>query len=123
MRVSTVFSVVSVSLVIALTLVAEAAAQTAPPAAGQEKRVQGEVRAINPSGTEITLTDGTKLVAPPGTALRPGALTEGMTVVAIYTEQNGENVLTDLAVREPSASPPSGPQTPPPSSDSPKPKN
>ena len=60
MRVPTVLSVVSVSMMVALTLVAEAAAQTAPPpAAAEEKRIEGEVQTIHPSGTEITLRDGT----------------------------------------------------------------
>jgi hypothetical protein len=87
-----------------------------PPAAGtpaaKDKIVQGEVRSIHPAGTEITLTDGTRLVVPPGAALRPGVLAEGMTVIASYMEENGEKVLTELAVKEPSASPPTGPRSP-----------
>jgi len=49
---------------------------------GEEKRIEGQVRSINPSGTEIILTDGTRLVTPPGAALRPGALAEGSNVIA-----------------------------------------
>jgi hypothetical protein len=85
------------------------AAQSPPRA---EKRVEGQVKSVNPSGTEITLTDGTRLVAPRGAALRPGVIAEGMTVVASYTEENGQKVLTDLAVKEPSASPPTEPRSP-----------
>ncbi|MBI1959080.1 MAG: hypothetical protein HYS36_07630, partial [Candidatus Rokubacteria bacterium] len=47
------------------------------PALGEERRVDGEVKSVNPSGTEITLTDGTTLVTPPGKAIRPGVLAEG----------------------------------------------
>jgi hypothetical protein len=91
------------------------------PMPGQVKRVQGEVRSIDPSGTEITLTDGTTLLTPPGATLRPGLLTAGATVIASYTEVDGQKVMTDLAVvNEPSASPrtrpgPPGPSTAPPS--------
>jgi len=38
----------------------------------------------------------TKLVTPPGPALRPGVVTEDMTVVASYREENGAKIL-DLA--------------------------
>ncbi len=98
--------------------VAEAMARTPPtPGAqqrkpGEEKIVQGQVKAIDPAGTELTLMDGTRLVAPPGAMITPGAVTEGMTVIASYREQNGENVLTELAVEEPSASPRSQPRSP-----------
>jgi hypothetical protein len=81
----------------------------APPAQEQEeKTVEGQVGNIDPSRTEITLTDGTKLVTPPGAVVKPGVLTTGMTVVASYREENGAKVLTGLAVKEqraPSSSP------------------
>jgi hypothetical protein len=101
-----------------VTIVVEAVAQTQAPPAGQrpppsiqlppgeDKIIEGEVRSIDPSGREITLTDGTKLITPPGAALKPGVLAEGMKVIASYREHNGTNVLTDLALKEPSASPP-----------------
>jgi hypothetical protein len=44
-----------------------------------------------------------------------------MRVIASYREQNGENVLTELAVEEPSASPRANPPADPPSSESPRP--
>jgi hypothetical protein len=59
------------------------------------------VHSVDVSGTEITLTDGTKLLTPPGSMLRPGALEEGMVVVAVYKEQeNGDKVLTRLSLRQ-----------------------
>jgi Protein of unknown function (DUF1344) len=84
------------------------------PALGPEKRVEGQVQNVNHSGTEITLTDGTTLITPVGVAIRPGVLAQGSTVVASYREQNGRNVLIDLALKEPAASPPTTPRSPAP---------
>jgi hypothetical protein len=74
--------------------------------------VQGQVKSINPAGTELTLTDGTRLLAPQGATITPGAVTEGMTVIASYREENGDKVMTELAVEKPSASPPVDPGRP-----------
>ena len=64
----------------------------------EEKVIIGEVQSVDASGTEITLTDGTKLLTPPGAMLQPGALRQGMQVVAVYREQeNGAKILTRLA--------------------------
>jgi hypothetical protein len=79
---------------------------------GEEKIVQGQVKSIDPAGTELTLTDGMRLVTPPGAMITPGAVTEGMAVIASYREENGENVLSALAVEETSASPRSNPRSP-----------
>jgi hypothetical protein len=69
-------------------------AQTQP----EEKVVIGEVQNVDASGTQITLTDGTVLLTPPGAMLRPGAVQQGMQVVAVYREQeNGNKILTRLA--------------------------
>ena len=58
----------------------------------------GEVQNVDASGTQITLTDGTVLLTPPGAMLRPGAIQQGMQVVAVYREQeNGSKILTRLA--------------------------
>jgi Protein of unknown function (DUF1344) len=107
---------VMLSLVLATSVATEAAAQSqgAPPAReapaqGDEQVVSGQVKNIHPNGTELTLTDGTRLVAPAGAVIRPGVLSEGMMVIASYRDENGEKVMTNLAVREPSASPPSEP--------------
>jgi hypothetical protein len=100
-------------------------ASTPSPIAGEEKRVEGQVKSVDSSGTEIILTDDTRLVTPPGIALRPGALVEGTYVIASYRELNGKKILTDIALKEPSASPRTGPSSPggsppPPPSDSSK---
>ncbi len=77
-------------------------------AQGQEIREEnvlvGEVQSVDESGTELTLTDGTKLLTPPGSRLRPGVLGEGMLVIAMYREEeNGNKILTRLSLgqREP----------------------
>ena len=64
----------------------------------EEKVIIGEVQSVDASGTEITLTDGTRLLTPPGAMFQPGALRQGMQVVAVYREQqNGDKILTRLA--------------------------
>ena len=63
-----------------------------------EKMLVGRVQSVDESGTELTLADGTKLVTPPGAQFNPGALEEGMVVVAMYREQDdGRKVLTSLS--------------------------
>jgi hypothetical protein len=65
----------------------------------EEKMLVGEVQSIDQTGTQITLKDGTTLLTPPGSMLRPGALQQGMLVVAMYREQeNGDKVLTRLSL-------------------------
>jgi len=83
------------SLLVALALIP---AVTYAQTQSEEKVIIGEVQSVDPSGTEITLTDGTTLLTPPGAMLRPGALQQGMQVVAVYREQeNGNKILTRLA--------------------------
>jgi hypothetical protein len=57
----------------------------------EEKILVGKVQSVDESGTEITLTDGTKLLTPSGSMVRPGALEEGMVVVAVYREEESGN--------------------------------
>ena len=101
-------TVIAILVITSAAFVTETTAQTQTPPAEQtpEKIVKGQVRSIDPGGTSITLMDGTELVTPPGVALRPGALAEGTAVIASYLEENGAKVLTELALDEPSASPP-----------------
>ena len=70
----------------------------------EEKMLVGQVQSVDESGTELTLTDGTKLLTPPGSRFRPGVLGEGMLVIAMYREEeNGNKILTRLSLgqREP----------------------
>jgi len=63
----------------------------------EEKVIIGEVQSVDASGTEVTLTDGTILLTPPGAMFQPGVLRQGMQVVAVYREQeNGNKILTRL---------------------------
>jgi hypothetical protein len=104
-----------VAILASAIFVAEAAAQSeaprpggqsSPPLSGQtpaqrdEQAVEGRIASVDPSRTEITLTDGTKLVTPQGSVFNPGAVTEGMTIVASYKEENGAKVLTGIAVKD-----------------------
>jgi len=64
----------------------------------EEKILVGRVQSVDESGTELTLADGTKLLTPPGGKFNPGALEEGMMVIAMYREQDdGRKVLTRLS--------------------------
>jgi len=61
--------------------------------------VERRIESVDSSRTEITPTDGTKLVAPQGAVFTPGALAEGMSIVARYREENRAKVLTGIAVK------------------------
>jgi hypothetical protein len=79
-------------------------------AQGEEKMLVGQVQSVDETGTKITLTDGTKLLTPRGSVIRPGALQQGTMVVAVYREENGDKILTKLSLQgEPAPSRPSEP--------------
>ena len=89
------------------------------PDLGEEKTVQGQIRSINASEREISLTNGTQFVVPLGAPVKPLLLREGTTVIASYREDSGKNVLTALAVVAPSSplsDSPSSSAPPPPGS-------
>ena len=75
----------------------------------EETIVVGQVQGVDETGTKITLTDGTELVTPSGSVIRPGALQPGTMVVAMYREENGDKMLTGLSLTqsEPAPSTPS----------------
>ena len=75
----------------------------------QEKVLVGQVQSVDETGTKITLTDGTKLLTPLGSVIRPRALQEGTMVVAMYLEENGDKIVTKLSLKqsEPAPSTPS----------------
>ena len=95
-----------------------ALAQTPPTrapaqASGDEKMLVGEVQSVDVTGTQITLKDGTTLLTPPGSMLRPGALEQGMMVVAMYREaENGDKVLTRLSLGQSQPAPGAPSDTP-----------
>ena len=62
--------------------------------------VERRIESVDSSRTEITPTDGTKLVAPQRAVFTPGALAEGMSIVASYREENRAKVLTGIAVKD-----------------------
>ena len=69
-----------------------------PRTPGEERMLVGQVQSVDDSGTELTLMDGTKLLTPPGSRLRPGLLNEGMLIVAMYREFNGDKILTRISL-------------------------
>jgi hypothetical protein len=69
-------------------------------AQAQEKMLVGQVQSVDETGTTITLTDGTKLLTPRGSVIRPRALQEGTTVVAMYLEENGDKIVTKLSLKQ-----------------------
>ncbi len=82
------------------------------PGDAKERMLIGRVQSVDESGTALTLVDGTKLLTPPGAMLRPGALEEGMLVVAMYREENGEKILTRLTRGESEPAPAATPGSP-----------
>ena len=67
-------------------------------AQAEEKTLVGRVQSVDDTGTALTLTDGTTLLTPPGSMLRPGVLEKGMVVIAMYREENGDKILTSISV-------------------------
>jgi len=76
-------------------------------AQADEKMIVGHVQSVDETGTKVTLTDGTRLVTPPGSVVGPGV--RGTMVVGMYREENGNKILTKLAMgqSEPAPSTPS----------------
>jgi Cu/Ag efflux protein CusF len=61
--------------------------------------LSGRVRSIDPSGSTMTMEDGTNLRLPPAIQrLNEAALREGVTVEAAYDNQGGYNVVRDLRI-------------------------
>ena len=71
----------------------------------EETMLVGQVQSVDETGTAITLTDGTKLLTPPGSVLRPGALEKGTMVFAMYREENGDKILTRLSLTQSTPAP------------------
>jgi len=71
----------------------------------------GHVQSVDETGTKVTLTDGTRLVTPPGSVVGPG-VRSGTMVVGMYWEENGDKILTKLSLRQ-GAPAPSTPTEPP----------
>jgi hypothetical protein len=77
-------------------------------AQAQQQMAVGQVQSVDETGTKVTLTDGTRLVTPPGSVVGPG-VRSGTMVVGMYREENGNKILTKLAMgqSEPAPSTPS----------------
>ena len=61
--------------------------------------VQGKVKSVDPSGTKVTLEDGTQLTIPGNLDLRGKALKPGADVRVIYADRGSDKVVTSIEVR------------------------
>jgi len=71
-----------------------------PPSMGAEKQIEGQVKAVDPAGKTLTLSDDTKFMIPASlkvsrTELKPGAM-----VKVSYEEKGGQRVVTRLEVMQ-----------------------
>jgi len=104
--------VATMGLAPALVLAQTRGESQSPPAQEEERMLVGQVQSVDDSGTELTLMDGTKLLTPPGSRLRPGLLNEGMLIVAMYRELNGDKILTRIALGQSEPAPGAGEDSP-----------
>ena len=72
-----------------------------PPVPGMQKEqeVQGKIMSVDPSGKEVTLDNGTKLMIPDKVKVNRSALKEGAMVKAAYKEEGGQKVVTRINVQ------------------------
>jgi hypothetical protein len=80
---------------------------------GEKMMMVGRVQSVDETGTEITLTDGTRLLTPPGSIVRPGAFEKGTEVIAMYREENGDKILTNLTLGHIGPAPSTPSESPP----------
>ena len=59
--------------------------------------VQGKIKTVDPSGTRVTLEDGTQLTIPGN--LDAKALTPGADVRVTYADRGSDKVVTSIEVR------------------------
>ncbi len=59
--------------------------------------VQGKIKTVDPSGTRVTLEDGTQLTIPGN--LDTKALTPGADVRVTYADRGSDKVVTSIEVR------------------------
>jgi hypothetical protein len=69
------------------------------PGMQKEQEVQGKIMSVDPSGKEVTLDNGTKLIIPDKVKVNRKALKEGAIVQAHYKEEGGQKVVTKINVR------------------------
>jgi Cu/Ag efflux protein CusF len=62
------------------------------------QEIHGKVRDVDPTGTKLTLADGTELLIPEAVKFLRAELRPGATVTATYEELNGHKVVQHLQV-------------------------
>lgn len=70
------------------------------PGVQKEQEVQGTIKSVDPSGKEVTLEDGTKLMIPDKMKITKAALKEGAIIKASYREEGGQKVVTRISVAD-----------------------
>lgn len=63
------------------------------------KQIEGKVRDLDPTGTKLTLADGTELMIPDAAKFLRAELRPGATVTVTYEELNGHKVVQHLQVK------------------------
>ncbi len=69
------------------------------PAPEKEQEIQGKIKSVDPSGKEVTLEDGTKLMLPDQVKVNRNLLKEGATVKARFKEEGGQKVVIRITVQ------------------------
>ena len=85
-RLSSVLVMVAVTIVMVLAPVAWAA------------DVQGKIKSVDPSGSMVTLNDGTQIVIPPTFTVEKSALKPGVNVKVSYDEKDGQKLAKSITV-------------------------
>ena len=60
--------------------------------------IEGKIMTVDPSGKMVTLYDGTNLMIPTDVKVKRDTLKNGVTVIATYVEQGGQNVVNSIEV-------------------------
>jgi Cu/Ag efflux protein CusF len=76
------------------------AATPESPASGQTREIEGKIKAVDATGSKLTLEDGTLLMIPPTVNVPKASLKEGALVKASFEEKGGQKVVTHLEVKE-----------------------
>jgi hypothetical protein len=63
--------------------------------------IEGKIKDVNPTGSQITLDDGTQLTIPNTVRVSREALREGAAVKATYEMTGGQKVVKSIEVKSP----------------------
>jgi Cu/Ag efflux protein CusF len=63
--------------------------------------IEGKIKDVNPTGSQVTLDDGTQLTIPNTVRVSKELLKEGATVRATFETTGGQNIVKSIEVRSP----------------------